>query len=162
MYGKTSSLLSRLFCTGKGRFKGMELLEIYSRDGAGFFPLVLAENWQVAFLNFSADQLAESIKKIDRHLQTDEVFVLLDGQAILIVAEEMASGLSFICQPMLPQKIYNVSRNVWHNIVLGEKGKVLIVENRDTHLGDFEYRQLIAVEYDNLQKCLQDSIANNL
>ncbi len=134
----------------------MELLEVYSQDGQGFFAQVLGDNWQVAFLNFSADQLAENIKKIDRHLQTDEAFVLLAGQAILIVAEETATGMDFICHPMLREKIYNVRRNVWHNIVLGDNGKVLIVENRDTHLGDFEFRQLTAAEYEKLQRSLQD------
>ena len=72
----------------------------------------------------------------------------------IIAAEETASGMRFVCQPMLPWKIYNVPRNVWHNIVIGEAGKVLIVENRDTHLGDFEYRELSASEYEELQKML--------
>jgi hypothetical protein len=139
----------------------MDLIEIREYQGPGFLPQILASNWQVAILNYAPEEIPENIRKVDRHLQTDEAFVLLSGQAILIAAQETKTGLTFVCETMLPEKIYNIPHNVWHNIVLNQTAKVLIIENRDTHLGDFEYYQLTASEYDDLQKSLQNSIKGN-
>ena len=35
-----------------------------------------------------------------------------------------------------------VVRNVWHKIAMKPESKVLIFENPDTHLGDFEFYEL--------------------
>jgi hypothetical protein len=43
---------------------------------------------------------------------------------------------------MLPGKIYNVKRGIWHAVVLSRDGSVLIVENRNTSKENSNYSML--------------------
>lgn len=119
------------------------MLEIYDWSGEGFEPLVFTDKWQAALLNWEPLFDRANLDEIERHNHSDEVFVLLRGQAVLFTrpqdgklqAVEMAAG-----------KIYNVPAGVWHNIVATRDVSFLIVENRDTHLRDTEIRPISAVE----------------
>lgn len=132
----------------------MELLETYEHHGDGYNPFLITPTWQVAQLNYLPEQHFRSISKIDRHLETDEAFVLFSGTAVLIVAEEEGGTLTLQPTLMEPEKTYNVPKNVWHNIALAEDARVLIVENCNTHLGDFEFRDLSQTEKSELEQQL--------
>ncbi len=80
----------------------------------------------------------KQLRRVERHMETDEVFVLLSGRAFLIV--EAAAGYSPI--DMEPETVYNVRKAVWHHIVVSRDACVLIVENSDTDYGNSEYREL--------------------
>ena len=80
--------------------------------------------------------------------------MLLSGTAVLIVAEEAEGRLTLYTTLMEPEKTYNVPKNVWHNIALAEDARVLIVENSNTHLGDFEFRDLSEKEKTELEQDL--------
>jgi hypothetical protein len=109
------------------------LIEARSHDEGGYRPLVDFEAWRVAILNFSDSLRPENIDAMQRHDETDEVFVLLRGQCILFVGEGETSSIEAIhAQPMAPQTIYNVKKAVWHTHALSPDAKVLVVENRDT------------------------------
>ena len=45
---------------------------------------------------------------------------------------------------MRPLCAYNIRRGVWHKIAMQPGSRVLIVENCNTHLGDFEFYDLSA------------------
>lgn len=62
------------------------LLEIRRHDGPSYQPLVDFEAWRVAMLNFSEDLLPHNLTRMQRHNQTDEVFVLA-GRCILFVGD---------------------------------------------------------------------------
>ena len=86
-------------------------------------------------MRYSDTYQPEKIEKVERHVETDEVFVLLAGQCILFVGDGERRVERLIPQAMEPHKLYNVKRNVWHTIVFSRDASVLIVENRDT--GDY-------------------------
>ena len=75
----------------------------------------------------------EKFDKLERHLLTDEVFVLLSGSAELVI------GLDMKHIPLETGKIYNVKKGAWHNILIEKDAKVLIVENHNTGLENTEY-----------------------
>lgn len=109
-------------------------LEVYSFvDGKNYKPAMSFNNWKVAFLFHGENHLEEKMKRVERHTQTDEVFVLLDGEATLIIGEKAER------YPMEKGKIYNVPKNAWHNIKTCEGAKVLIVEERDTDASNTDY-----------------------
>jgi hypothetical protein len=69
---------------------------------------------------------------MERHTETDEVFVLLRGQGVLILGGRGAQVDCIYPQVMEHGKIYNVKRNAWHTILLSRDASVLLVENNDT------------------------------
>lgn len=132
------------------------MLQVFIHNDNGFLPLVLTPRWQVAKLNCTNEQRPENIKKIDKHLNTDEVFVLIKGRAVLITAKEDKNDFDFQTKLMVEGEIYNVPKGVWHNIALQDDAQVLIIEDRDTHLGDFIFHELSENEYLALQKQFKD------
>jgi hypothetical protein len=100
----------------------------------------------------------DGISKIDMHLQTDEVFVLLRGTAVLIAASESGDHLHFECVNMQPGITYNIPVNTWHNIAMDRNASVIIVERDGTHLGDFVFRQLTQVQQEELRKKIRDAL----
>jgi hypothetical protein len=108
------------------------LLEIHRHDGSGYQPLVDFEAWRVAILNFSEDLLPENLTRMQRHNETDEVFVLLEGSCLLFVGEGADCVTRIHGEWLQPGRIYNVRQAVWHTHALSADAKVLVVENRAT------------------------------
>ena len=119
------------------------MLETYEWSGEGFEPLVFTENWQAALLNWEPLFDRKNLDEIERHNHTDEVFVLLRGQAVLFTRPE---GGALKAVEMAAGKIYKVPAGIWHNIVATRDVSFLIVENRDKHLHDTEVRPISADE----------------
>lgn len=135
-------------------------LEVYTWDGLGYQPLLFSDGWQVAILNWEPAADFAQCQEIERHANTDEVFVLLRGQALLFVSAaagtEQDQPGHLHCENVLPGVIYNVPRGVWHNLIATRDASWLIVENRDTHLHDCEIRPLTAAERQDLQQHLPE------
>jgi mannose-6-phosphate isomerase-like protein (cupin superfamily) len=126
-------------------------LEIYTWDQAGYQPLVFSHGWQVALLNWEPVFDLENAGEIERHNQTDEVFVLVKGRAVLFC---LTPEGRMQVEDMRPNVVYNVTQGTWHNLVSTREATWIIVEDRDTHLSDTEYRQLSGGEKSYLLACL--------
>ncbi len=108
------------------------LIEIREHNEPDYKPLIDYQNWRVALMNYTPDLLPEKIHRMQRHSETDEVFVLLAGHCILFLGEGNESVSQVHAVDMQLFKLYNVKRNVWHSHTFSTDAKVLIVENRDT------------------------------
>jgi ureidoglycolate hydrolase len=136
------------------------LLEIRSFDGAGYQPLIDYDKWRVAILRYCDDLLPERIFAMQRHNETDEVFVLLEGRCILFLGEGNDAVTSITAVDMAPRKLYNVKRGVWHSHTLSNDASVLIVENRDTTiqnspkklLNDNQRRRIVDITHELWQE----------
>lgn len=120
-----------------------ELLEVGEYTSAGYWPVVYFGAWRVAFLNDASEYRPERLEKIEKHLFTDEVFVNLTGEGLLIVAEGDETPGQVYCTWMETGKVYNVKKGVWHWVLTRPKTKMLIVENRDTSADNSNYARLI-------------------
>ncbi|MCI0473347.1 MAG: hypothetical protein L0Y76_07180 [Ignavibacteria bacterium] len=129
-----------------------KLLEVLEYDKKGYSPLVDFESWRVAVLNFSDDLLPENIKAMQRHNETDEVFVLLSGRCILFIGDGDERVTDIFAENMEPFKIYNVKKSVWHTHTLSGDAKVLIVENKNTTHENSPFRTLTVIQ----QKVISD------
>lgn len=109
-----------------------ELLEVKEFSGAGYQPLIDYGEWRVAELNYHEALLPENIASMQRHDETDEVFVLLAGRCILFIGEGDQQVNAIQAQDMQPYKFYNVRKSCWHTHTLSPDARVLIVENCDT------------------------------
>ncbi len=101
-------------------------MDIKDFCGEGYAPVVAYNGWRVAIANYCQRLREENIIRVERHLKTDEVFLLLSGEAVLHIGKELKR------YPMEPGKIYNVKRGEWHCITMKPGAKVAIVENDDT------------------------------
>jgi hypothetical protein len=108
------------------------LIEIREHNEPDYMPLIDYQNWRVALINYTADYLPERINRMQKHTETDEVFVLLTGGCILFLGEGNESVTKIHAADMELYKLYNVKRGVWHSHTFSEDARVLIVENRDT------------------------------
>ncbi len=107
-------------------------LEISEFTGEGYKPLIDFGQWRVAVLRWIDELLPERIEYMERHTQTDEVFVLLAGEATLYLGGRDLRVDGIHPQRMQPGKLYNVKQNAWHTVVMSRDATILIVENADT------------------------------
>ena len=108
------------------------LLEIRNHTDQGYRPVIDFSTWRVAVLNYGEDLKPTNIASMQRHDETDEVFVLLKGRCLLYIGDGLESVTEIFAENMHPHQVYNVKKGVWHNHTLSEDAMVLIVENRNT------------------------------
>jgi len=120
------------------------LIEVSSCLVDDYSPLVEHGQWRVAAICASEHNSADAIKQLERHNETDEVFVLMRGKAILFAATGQGeSGTGRINNvEMEPLRVHNVKRGVWHACALGPDAVVLVVENSGTGRSNSDYSQL--------------------
>lgn len=128
-------------------------LEIFRWERQGYQPLIFFQDWQVALLNWEPVFDLRHLGEIERHNYTDEVFVLLRGNALLFT---LTAGGEMQAEDMQPGVLYNVPAGVWHNLLSTREAAWVIVEKRDTHLNDVEFRQLTRDEKARLLLCVPD------
>ncbi len=109
-------------------------MEIYDYSGEGYQTVMRFGAWRVAYLNY-ADRF-DRITYLERHMLTDEAFILLKGQGTLLVGEDAATVV------MEPNKLYNIKQGEWHAIRVSRDAQVLIVENADTSRENSEYKDI--------------------
>lgn len=105
-------------------------MEIYGHNGEGWKPLFDFEGWRIGMIHY--DERFSKRVEDERHLLTDESFVLLKGNAVIYEENE-----EFVMEPF---KVYNVKKGLWHHIVLSEDAEVLVVENSNTARENSERR----------------------
>jgi hypothetical protein len=111
-----------------------QLLQVREYTGDGYQPVFDYGAWRVAILRYHDELLPHHIAKMQRHDESDEVFVLLQGRCILFIGEGKEEITRIMPQEMESLKLYNVHRAVWHTHTLSRDAMVLIVENVDTSL----------------------------
>jgi mannose-6-phosphate isomerase-like protein (cupin superfamily) len=123
-------------------------IDSFAWRGDGFHPFVSHRNWLVALMNWEPRFDSAHVGQIERHNQTDEVFVLTHGRGLLYVDND----LTIQAIDMLPGLIYNVTRGTWHSVIGTRESSWLIVESNDTNEQNTDYRQLTEVEIAELKK----------
>ena len=108
-------------------------LEVTEYDGPGYKHLVDFNGWRVAVANYMPKLELTRLDFMDRHLETDEVFVLLQGEAGLLIGKERLQI------PLEIGKVCNVKKGIWHRVFMTPGAKILIVENTDTGPHNTEY-----------------------
>lgn len=108
------------------------MIEVYTHDYDGYRTVFASGTWRIGLIGRSAR--FASLSEMERHLETDEVFVLLEGGATLYTETERLA--------METGKVYNIPRGVWHHVVISPDGKVLVAENSDTSAANTEKKTL--------------------
>lgn len=107
-------------------------VEIFGFPKEDYQPLKDYQSWRVAVLKHCENTELSKINWVQKHMETDEVFVLLDGKCTLILAGCECKPCGFSAIEMQPHKLYNIKKGYWHNHILNHAGEVLIIENQNT------------------------------
>lgn len=66
----------------------MKGIEFYHYDDHGYKKLFHYNSWRIAVLNYIEELEPENINYMECHNLTDEVFVLLAGEAVIYILED--------------------------------------------------------------------------
>lgn len=109
-----------------------EYIDITSYSGDGYRPMIDFEPWRVAVLRYCEELEIQNLKTMQKHDETDEVFVLLEGNCMLFTGGKGEEINDIDGVAMEPLRLYNVKKGTWHTHTLSKASTVLIVENQDT------------------------------
>ncbi|MBR1931696.1 MAG: hypothetical protein IJ833_09565 [Lachnospiraceae bacterium] len=131
-------------------------IEVREYTGEGYKPVIDYETWRVAILNYIDELEVPNIEKMQKHLLSDEVFVLLKGNFTLFTAGNGDEIGKIQATKLEPYKMYNVKAGVWHTHTLDEETSVLIVENQNTCDDNSPELFLTQAQRAELAECFQN------
>ncbi len=132
-------------------------ISIEQFKGEGLKRVVESGTWFVGIKNWKPSNDAAEFDSIERHLETDEVFVLLEGACTLLVdATKDHNGKEIQCIVMEKNKVYCIHSGVWHNTITSKDAKLILMENRNTSMENSEVRTLNADELSKLRRQIQN------
>ncbi len=119
-----------------------QLIEIKDYMGVGYSQLVSYDQWRVAALRFLDELLPENMATMERHLKTDEVFILMRGRGMLLLGGNSQKPGNIQSIIMEIGRVYNIKKYTWHTISLTKNAHVIIVENDDTDASNSEIQPM--------------------
>lgn len=115
--------------------EGPEGLAVYDSAEPNYHPVLDSGSWRVAVLNSGDRTTAARAGRFEKHLATDEAFILVRGEATLIIGDARNRV------PMTQDKLYNVEKGTWHQIVTQPGAKLFLIENRGTSAANTRRRK---------------------
>ena len=116
-----------------------EYLRVEDSDAPGLTSVVEYGDWCVGIKKHRLANDKEGFVCLEKHLETDEVFILLTGHCVLLIKD--GQGEIQLC-PLEKYKVYCVPKGVWHNTVVSRDVKMILVEGRDTTMENTELQDL--------------------
>lgn len=104
------------------------MLKIEKPAVPGFDTVVMNQRFKCAFITHSPYYAFGEVDHMKRHNNTDEIFVLLSGNAVLLIMEDDEIRKF----DMEQGSAYNVCRSTWHYLAVSEDARVFVAEGADT------------------------------
>ncbi len=101
------------------------MTEVIECGQKGFNSVFKSELWQIATITYDTQYSPEGFDHMKRHMTTDEVFILLNGSAVLHTVED--GKLENI--NVEKDKIYCVRQGTWHYLEVSSDALLTVVEN---------------------------------
>ncbi len=133
-------------------------LRISECTAEGYSPLSIHPGWQVAYLTTVPEHQLDDLINMEVHTQTDELFILLKGEAVLLTVDYDTQEKEFEAVAMKPFVMYDVPQGVWHNIAMAPDTLLLIVEKDYTHLHDVQYTPFDEEDKQMVCKMIQEAL----
>ncbi|SCY32809.1 cupin domain-containing protein [Alkaliphilus peptidifermentans] len=127
------------------------MLEVIGIEGNGFVPLKDYKSWRIAQLSYKENNNSlEGVQFFGRHLETDEVFLLLKGEAKIFTAGFEDEFGEIQAEEMINYKLYTVKEKQWHAVILKPGAQILIVENSSTDDSNSQSYKLTPIDKMNM------------
>ena len=93
----------------------------------GFDAIVQNSNFKCAFITASPQYAYGKVKMLKRHNDSDEIFVLLSGNAVLLTKDDTSAH--YQTTPLQPKTAYNVTKGTWHHLAVSADAVVFVAES---------------------------------
>jgi hypothetical protein len=118
------------------------LVEVAEYFGEGYKPILDFKGWRVAVLRYIDSVTPGALTRVERHNETNEVFILTDGNADLVICDGDETPTDLYVTPMELNVAYNIRDGVWHGIVMSKDAHVILVEKTNTSVENSNYHPL--------------------
>ena len=125
-------------------------VDIVDHKAPGYKPLIWSDgNWMAALMNGTRTSWSMPAQ-IEQHPRTDELFVLVAGRAVMVVAGNARKPGKIQQVAMRRHVFYNVKAGTWHITPMTKNAKMVIIERKGTNIDgsilvDFSARQRKAI-----------------
>lgn len=109
-----------------------DLIIVKSYDGEGVGGELAANEYRCSFLNYLPRLVPERVVSMQKHMESDETFVLLTGNAWIFLADGCDQPDHIHCVKLEQEKSYTVPLGIWHAPVMSKDAKILLIENNST------------------------------
>ncbi len=143
---------------------GSELIDIAVHTEQGFRTLVKYDGWKVSCLNYAPTYSLSGLSYFEKHLETDEVFIIVKGKCLLLLGGNGGIPQDISCVPLEQEHTYNVKKGTWHTHILSEDASLFIIENADTSVNNssrFSISDAIRLKIKNVQASLDKPMINS-
>ncbi|MDX9826676.1 MAG: cupin [Spirochaetia bacterium] len=113
-------------------------IKSYEFSGEGMTRVYENAKWMVGIKNWKPANDISGIDCLERHNETDELFILLSGNCTLLSGVQTAQGLQITTTKMEPMRVYNIPKGLWHNTVTTKDVKLILVEDSATSAANSE------------------------
>lgn len=120
------------------------LCEIGESFEQKYQPVLDFHGWRVAMLRHFDAVAPETFHRVERHRETNEVFILTAGEADLILFDGGDSPTTHTVIPMRHNVAYNIQQAVWHHVLMSHDAHIILVERTNTGLANSDYAELSA------------------
>ena len=121
-----------------------KLVEIGEYFGVGFQPVLDFEGWRVAMKRYGEGTQAAKFHSVDRHNETNEVFILTEGKAEMLLMEGEGQPTNFHLFPMELNVAYSVQQSAWHHVFMSEDAHIIVFERSNTSRENSDHAELDA------------------
>jgi len=105
-------------------------------------PVLDFEGWKVAMLRYFDVVEPERFYRVERHWNTNEVFILTAGKADLILFDGDEQPTEMYVLPMELNVAYDIQKSVWHHVVMTEDAHIILLERSETGEETTDYFEL--------------------
>lgn len=112
---------------------------------AGFEAVFQSNRFKCAFITASEQYAFGKIKELKRHNDSDEVFVLLQGKAVLLTRNQDSS--QYETTLLCPNTAYNVTSGTWHYLAVSDDAVVFVAESGTM---EKENTQVVNIQSENI------------
>jgi len=131
------------------------LYQSFDNTTEGLKRVYVNELWYAGIKNFKENTSINNINYLEKHKESDELFILIEGKSMLVTAEEKDGNFQFEAFMLEKGKIYNIPCGVWHTNVLWPDCKLVLSAKSNTSLENSIVNTLEGSELEKLKKVMR-------
>ena len=112
--------------------------------GEGFSPVMDFDGWRVAMKRWAENTSPAKFHSVDRHNETNEVFILTQGQADILLKDGSRRPTEAYLTPMELNVAYSVQAGAWHHVFMSEDAHIIVFERANTSRENSDHYELDA------------------